>query len=98
MPGVRIAPAISSGTCLMTRSGNSGAKGVKTRIITVGRVGISFTSFEGSVTSVPYSFHSRMARVQLRPGVALLVLPLSGRREVEDPLSCQDRRAEGCGE
>jgi hypothetical protein len=33
---------------------NSGAMGAKARIIMVGRVGIWFTSFDGSVTSVPY--------------------------------------------
>ena len=31
-------------------------KGAKTRIIMVGRVRIWFTSFDGSVTSVPYPF------------------------------------------
>jgi hypothetical protein len=42
---------------LPMRSENSGAKGVNTRIIVVGRVRISITSFVGSVTSLPYSLH-----------------------------------------
>jgi hypothetical protein len=67
-PGVRIAPAISTWACLKTRSEKSGAKGAKSRIIVVGRVGIWFTSFDGSVTSVPYSFFLKMAKVQLREG------------------------------
>jgi hypothetical protein len=46
--------------------GKSGAKGAKTRIIMVGRVRIWFTSFDGSVTSVPYPFFLKMAKVQLR--------------------------------
>jgi hypothetical protein len=31
----------------------------------VGRVGIWFTSFDGSVTSVPYPYFLKMAKVQL---------------------------------
>jgi hypothetical protein len=50
--------------------GKSGAKGAKTRIIMVGRVGIWFTSFDGSVTSVPYPFFLNMAKVQLRGSLA----------------------------
>ena len=46
--------------------GKSGARGAKTRIIMVGRVRIWFTSFDGSVTSVPYPFFLKMAKVQLR--------------------------------
>jgi hypothetical protein len=49
-----------------TRSEKSGAKGAKTRIIMVGRVGIWFTSFDGSVTSVPYPFLLELAKVQIR--------------------------------
>jgi hypothetical protein len=64
-PGVRIAPAISTWTCSKTRSEKSGAKGAKTRIIMVGRVGIWFTSFDGSVTSVPYPSFLKMAKVEL---------------------------------
>jgi hypothetical protein len=45
--------------------GKSGAKGAKTRIIMVGRVGIWFTSFDGSVTSVPYPSFLKMAKVEL---------------------------------
>src|SRR5215211_1493694 len=65
-PGVRIAPAISTWACSKTRSEKSGAKGAKTRIIVVGRVRIWFTSFDGSVTSVPYPFFLKMAKVELR--------------------------------
>jgi len=39
-PGARIAPIKSTWTCRKTRSENSGAKGAKTRIISVGRVRI----------------------------------------------------------
>jgi hypothetical protein len=55
---------MSTWTCSKTRSEKSGAKGAKTRIIMVGRVRIWFTSFDGSVTSVP--FFLKMAKVQLR--------------------------------
>src|ERR671912_1753098 len=66
LPGVRIAPAMSTWTCSKTRSEKSGAKGAKTRIIMVGRVRIKFTSFDGSVTSLPYPLFLKMAKVQLR--------------------------------
>ena len=45
---------------------NSGPMGAKARIIMVGRVGIWFTSFDGSVTSVPYPFFLKMAKVEVR--------------------------------
>jgi hypothetical protein len=64
-PGVRIAPAMSIWTCSKTLLEKSGAKGAKTRIIMVGGVRMWFTSFDGSVTSVPYPFFLKMAKVQL---------------------------------
>ncbi len=51
--------------CSKTLLEKSGAKGAKTRIIVVGRVRIWFTSFDGSVTSVPYPSFLKMAKVQL---------------------------------
>jgi hypothetical protein len=65
-PGARIAPAKSTWACCQTRLENSGAKGVKTRIISFGRVRIDHLSLSGLVTSVPYPFHSQMAKVQLQ--------------------------------
>src|SRR5215204_2335603 len=80
-PGVRIAPTMSTWTCSKTRSEKSGAKVAKSRIIMVGGVRIWFTSFDGSVTSVPYLFFLKMAKVQLRisekgDNIPTLLLPL----------------------
>ncbi len=65
-PGARIAPIKSTWAYRQTRLENNGANGAKTRIIPVGRVRESFTSLDGSVTSVPYPFLPQMAKVQLR--------------------------------
>ena len=56
----------STWTCGHTRLEKSGTNEDRARIITVGRVRTSITSFLGiAVTSVPYSFRSRMAKVEL---------------------------------
>jgi hypothetical protein len=65
LPGASIIPASSTWAWHQTRLEKSGTNGAKTCTITVGRVRISITSFDGSVTIVPYPFHSQMAKVQL---------------------------------
>ena len=66
LPVARIAPISSNWACCQTRLENSGAKGVKTCTILGGRVRNSITSFWLiAVTSVPYPFHSQMAKVEL---------------------------------
>src|SRR5918994_1964839 len=64
LPGARIVPTSSSWTCCQTRLENSGAKGVKSRIIVVGRVRTRSPLFErtGDERTLPPSL--QMAKVQ----------------------------------
>src|SRR3954464_5907327 len=64
--GKRIAPAKSTWACCQTRLENSDAKGVKTCIITSGRIRIDRLFWWTAVTGVPYPFRPQMAKVQLR--------------------------------
>src|SRR3954464_13721437 len=73
--GKRIAPAKSTWACCQTRLENSDAKGVKTCIITSGRIRIDRLFWWTAVTGVPYPFRPQMAKVQLRMHLILAKTP-----------------------